>query len=167
MSDTHSFLDKKVYEYFAEVDEIWHAGDMGSVEVADALEAFKPLRAVYGNIDNQALRERFPEILTWHTEGVNVWMIHIGGYPTRYAPRVKDALREAKPNLFICGHSHILKIIPDKELNLLHINPGACGNEGFHKIKTLVRFDIVDGKFQNMEVVELGLRGRWKTVKNG
>ena len=160
MSDTHSFLDKKVYEFFAEVDEIWHAGDIGSVEVADALEAFKPLRAVYGNIDNQALRERFSEILTWHTEGVNVWMIHIGGYPTRYAPRVKDALREAKPDLFICGHSHILKIISDKELNLLHINPGACGNEGFHKIKTLVRFDIVDGKFQNMEVVELGLRGR-------
>lgn len=168
MSDTHSFLDKKVFEYFAEVDEIWHAGDIGSIEVADALEAFKPFRAVYGNIDNQELRARYPEVLSWYAdgtsretrEGVKIWMTHIGGYPSKYATRIKTALREEQPDLFICGHSHILKIMPDKELNLLHINPGACGNEGFHRVKTLVRFDILDSKIQNMEVIELGLRGR-------
>ena len=168
MSDTHSFLDKKVFEYFAEVDEIWHAGDIGSVEVADALEAFKPFRAVYGNIDNQELRARYPEVLSFYADGtsretrkgVKIWMTHIGGYPSKYAARIKTALREEQPDLFICGHSHILKIMPDKELNLLHINPGACGNEGFHRVKTLVRFDILDSKIQNMEVIELGLRGR-------
>ena len=160
MSDTHSFLDKKVFEHFAAVDEIWHAGDIGSMEVADALEAFKPLRAVYGNIDNQALRQRYPEILTWHTEGMKIWMTHIGGYPSRYAARIKAILQAEKPDLYICGHSHILKVMPDRALNLLHINPGACGIEGFHRVKTLVRFDILEGKIQNLEVIELGLRGR-------
>ena len=160
MSDTHSFLDKKVFEHFAEVDEIWHAGDIGSIEVADALEAFKPFRAVFGNIDNQTLRLRFPENLSWHTEGVKIWMTHIGGYPSKYAARIKTALQAEKPDLFICGHSHILKVIPDRALNLLHINPGACGNEGFHRLKTLIRFDILDSKIQNLEVIELGLRGR-------
>ena len=160
MSDTHSFLDKKVFEHFAAVDEIWHAGDIGSEAVADALEAFKPLRAVYGNIDNQTLRQRYPEILTWHTEGMKIWMTHIGGYPSRYAARIKAILQAEKPDLYICGHSHILKVMPDRALNLLHINPGACGVEGFHRIKTLVRFDILEGKIQNLEVIELGLRGR-------
>jgi uncharacterized protein len=160
MSDTHSFLDKRVFEHFAEVDEIWHAGDIGSLAVADALEAFKPFRAVYGNIDNQELRQRYPENLTWDTEGVKVWMTHIGGYPSRYVARVKTALRLEKPHLYICGHSHILRVMPDRELNLLHINPGACGNEGFHPIKTLIRFDILESKIQNLEVIELGLRGR-------
>lgn len=159
MSDTHSFLDKRVFEYFKEVDEIWHAGDIGDPKVADELEAFKPLRAVFGNIDNQDIRARFPENLRWNTEGVSVWMTHIGGYPGKYPTRIKDGFRSEDCDLFICGHSHILKIIPDKIHNLLHINPGACGNEGFHKVKTLVRFEIVDGKFQNMEVIELGLRG--------
>ena len=160
MSDTHSFLDPKIYEYFKDVDEIWHAGDIGDITVADALEKFKPLRAVYGNIDNQLVRGRYPENLRWNTEGVEVWMTHIGGYPGKYPARIKDDLRTLSTDLFICGHSHILKIMPDKNFNLLHINPGACGNEGFHKIKTLVRFEINDGKFQNMEVVEMGLRGR-------
>ena len=160
MSDTHSFLDKKVFEHFAEVDEIWHAGDIGSVEVADALAHFKPFRAVYGNIDNPTLRHRYPENLAWHTEGVKIWMTHIGGYPSKYPARVKTALRDEKPNLFICGHSHILKVMPDHDLNLLHINPGACGNEGFHRVKTLVRFEISESKIQNLEVIEIGLRGR-------
>jgi uncharacterized protein len=159
LSDTHSFLDPRVYEHFADVDEIWHAGDIGVHAVADALEKFKPLRAVYGNIDDGKMRLRFPENLSWHTEGLKIWMTHIGGYPGKYPTRIRQALMEEKPDLFICGHSHILKIISDKTLNLLHINPGACGNEGFHKVKTLVRFWIVEGKIQNLEIVELGARG--------
>jgi uncharacterized protein len=159
MSDTHGFLDKRVLEHFKNVDEIWHAGDIGTEGVADALEKFKPLKAVYGNIDNQAIRERFPENLYFTTEGVRVWMTHIGGYPGKYPARIKSVLMKGETDLFICGHSHILKIISDKTHNLLHINPGACGNEGFHKIKTLVRFEINNGKIENMEIVELGLRG--------
>jgi uncharacterized protein len=157
MSDTHSYLDQKIYDYFKDVDEIWHAGDIGSEAVADALEKFKPLRAVYGNIDGQAIRARYPEHLRFDTEGVSVWMTHIGGYPGKYPARIKEDLENY--DLFICGHSHILKIMPDKTYNLLHINPGACGNEGFHKMKTIVRFDIDNGRFLNMEVVELGARG--------
>ena len=160
MSDTHSLLDEKIFDYFKDVDEIWHAGDFGTEGVADALEKFKPLRGVFGNIDNQALRARFPENLRWQTEGVDVWMTHIGGYPNKYPARIKDVLKTHPPDLFICGHSHILKIMPDRDFNLIHINPGACGNEGWHKMKTLVRFDILQGKIQNVEVIEIGLRGR-------
>lgn len=155
MSDTHSFLHSKVFEHFKDVDEIWHAGDIGSDVVADKLEMFKPLRAVYGNIDNSAMRLRYPEDIHWNANGLEVYMTHIGGYPGKYAPRIKDTLRGVKPDLFICGHSHILKIIPDKELGLIHINPGACGNEGWHKVKTLVRFDIINGRIQNLEVIEI------------
>ncbi len=160
MSDTHSFLDAKVYEYFKEVDEIWHAGDIGTEGVADALEKFKPLKAVYGNIDSHAMRHRFPENLRWSANGLEVFMTHIGGYPGKYPARIKEEFKATHPDLFICGHSHILKIMPDKIHNLIHINPGACGNEGFHKVKTLVRFHIENGKIQNLEVIELGLRGR-------
>ena len=160
MSDTHSFLDAKVFEYFKEVDEIWHAGDIGTEGVADALEKFKPLRAVFGNIDNQEIRHRFPENMRWNANGLEVFMTHIGGYPGKYPSRIKEELKATKPDLFICGHSHILKIMPDKHLNLIHINPGACGNEGWHKVKTLVRFDIENGKIQNLEVIELGPRGK-------
>ena len=160
MSDTHSFLDPKVFEHFKDVDEIWHAGDIGTEGVAEKLENFKPFRAVYGNIDNQQIRERYPENLRWHTEGVNVWMTHIGGYPGKYPTRIKEGFKDNSIDLFICGHSHILKIMPDKMFNFLHINPGACGNTGIHQMKTLVRFDIENGKFLNMEVIEIGLRGR-------
>ena len=160
LSDTHSFLDEKVFEYFKDVDEIWHAGDFGTEGLADALEKFKPLRGVYGNIDGQGLRARFPENLRWNTEGVEVWMTHIGGYPNKYPARIKEELKTNPPDLFICGHSHILKIMPDKMFNLIHINPGACGNEGWHKIKTLVRFSIENAKIQQVQVIELGLRGR-------
>jgi hypothetical protein len=159
MSDTHGFLDKKIFEYFKDVDEIWHAGDLGTEGVADALEKFKPFKAVYGNIDNQSIKYRFPENLHFTTEGVRVWITHIGGYPGKYPTRIKSELMKGDTDLFICGHSHILKIISDKTHNLLHINPGACGNEGFHKVKTLVRFDLHDGKVQNMEIIELGARG--------
>lgn len=159
LSDTHSFLDPKVFQYFAGVDEIWHAGDIGDVALAERLLAFKPLRAVFGNIDGKELRQLFPEDLHFEIEGKKVFMTHIGGYPGKYQPRVKKIIEETRPDLFICGHSHILKIIPDKIHNLLHINPGACGNYGWHKVKTLVRFELEAAKIQNLEVIEIGTRG--------
>jgi len=156
LSDTHAFLDEHIWAYFETCDEIWHAGDIGSVAVADQLEAFKPLRAVYGNIDGRELRARFPEDLRFECEGVDTLITHIGGYPGKYAPRIRPVLQSAPPKLFICGHSHILKVIPDKTLGLLHINPGACGKEGFHKVKTIVRFSVGAGRIYDLEVVELG-----------
>lgn len=159
LSDTHSFLDEQVFTYFAECDEIWHAGDIGDEAIADRLEAFKTLRAVYGNIDTPALRRRFPGDCRFECEGMKVWITHIGGYPGRYDKRVRAILTEDAPDLFICGHSHILKIMPDKKHGLIHINPGACGNHGFHHIKTLVRFTIKEGRMYDVEVIELGKRG--------
>ena len=159
ISDTHSFLDPKVYDYFEECDEIWHAGDLGSIDLIKDLEAFKPLRAVYGNIDGSDIRAFCPENLIWDCNGLKVFMTHIGGYPGRYNSRVKKILNEEKPGLYICGHSHILKIMPDKTRGLLHINPGAAGNHGFHKVKTLVRFRVLEGVIQDLEVIELGKRG--------
>lgn len=159
MSDTHSHLDPKVFEHFADCDEIWHAGDFGSIELVNELKAFKPLRGVYGNIDNHKIRTEYPENLFFEMEGMKVFMTHIGGYPGRYHPRVKPLLHENQTDLFITGHSHILKIIPDKNLKLLHINPGACGNSGWHKVKTLVRFHIAKGRIENLQVIEIGYRG--------
>lgn len=159
ISDTHSFLDPKVYQYFSECDEIWHAGDMGNIQVADQLEAFKPLRAVYGNIDGTDIRARYPKDQRFSCEGLSVWMTHIGGYPPKYNPQVKRALAENPPNIFICGHSHILKIMTDPKLGkLLYLNPGAAGKSGFHRIRTLVRFQIDQGKVSEMQVIELGSR---------
>ena len=134
---------------------MWHAGDIGNTAVADALEAFKPLRAVYGNIDGQDLRIRYPEDSYFDCGGVSVFMTHIGGYPTRYNPRVRPLLQQKRPQLFICGHSHILKVMPDPALGLLHINPGACGIQGWHKLKTLIRFEIIAARITNLEVIEL------------
>ena len=159
-SDTHSFIDDKIFHYFADCDEIWHAGDIGNVETIERLEAFKPMKAVYGNIDGADVRAIFPENLIWECEGMKILMTHIGGYPGRYNARLKALLDEHHPQLYICGHSHILKIIPDKKRGLLHINPGAAGNHGFHKIKTLVRFSIEKGKIENLEVIEIGARGK-------
>lgn len=155
MSDTHGFLHPKVFDYFADVDEIWHAGDIGTVQVADALKAFKPFRAVYGNVDDRDLRTEYPEDLRFNVNGLDVWITHIGGYPGRYAPRIAPLIKADPPRLFISGHSHLLKIVPDPRLHLLHINPGACGRQGWHKVKTLVRFDIDGGKIKNMRVIEL------------
>ena len=160
MSDTHSVLDPKILEHFAEVDEIWHAGDIGDPQVATQLAAFKPFKAVYGNIDEPLLRQQYPEDLAFDCAGLRVFMTHIGGYPGRYNTRVRKLLDQLKPQLYICGHSHILKIMPDPKRALLHINPGACGQHGFHKIKTVVRFAIKAGKITDVEVIELGLRGR-------
>jgi uncharacterized protein len=160
LSDTHSHLDPKVLEHFKHCDEIWHAGDIGEPEVIKELESAKPVRAVYGNIDGKDLMARWPEDLRIDIEGVNVLMTHIGGTPPRYNPRVKKLLSEKTPGMFICGHSHILKIGRDPALNnMLFVNPGAAGQHGFHVMKTIVRFEILKGEIRNMEVIELGKRG--------
>jgi putative phosphoesterase len=160
LSDTHGYLDPKVSIHFKNCDEVWHAGDIGTLEVANALEKFKPFRAVFGNIDDKELQVRYPEDLFFPCEGVNIWMTHIGGAPPNYNPRVKKMLRQNSPQLFICGHSHILRVKRDPNFdNMLYVNPGACGNQGFHHIKTIVRFDLHEGKIENMEVIELGKRG--------
>ncbi|RMF02903.1 MAG: metallophosphoesterase [Bacteroidetes bacterium] len=160
LSDTHSWLDPKLEAHFAACDEIWHAGDIGASAVVEQLARWKPLRAVYGNIDDAAMRQRFPRDLHFQLAGLSVFMTHIGGYPGRYNARVRMLLDELKPRLYICGHSHILKVMPDPKRDLLHINPGACGQYGFHKVRTAVRFRIEDGKIDELEVIELGLRGR-------
>jgi hypothetical protein len=161
MSDTHGFLDERIFEHFAACDEVWHAGDFGTLAVMERLRAFKPLRGVYGNIDEPHIRREMPEDLRFTCAGLPVFMTHIGGYPGKYVPRVRRILQANPPTngLFICGHSHILKIMPDPQLGFLHINPGACGNEGWHRVRTLVRLRIADGAIQGVEVIELGLRG--------
>lgn len=156
ISDTHGHLDAKVFEYFKECDEIWHAGDIGTIEIFDRLSEFKTLRAVYGNIDGQDIRTVCPEDNWFDCEGIKVWMTHIGGYPPKYNRRIKSILKEKVPDLFICGHSHILKIMRDPNNNLLHINPGAAGLQGFHRVKTLVRFEITEAQISNVQVIELG-----------
>lgn len=161
LSDTHSFLDEKFFEYFNEVDEIWHAGDIGDLAVADRLEGFKPFRAVYGNIDGGQLRVRYPENQLFTMEGVSVWMTHIGGYPPRYNVQTRLKIKELNPKLFICGHSHILKIMPDtKRPGSLCINPGAAGKYGLHHEKTMVRFELKAGRIQNLDVIKLGKRAK-------
>lgn len=158
LSDTHDYLPSAIFDYFSECDEIWHAGDFGSIRISNELGAFKSLKGVYGNIDGQELRKIHPLHNHFVCEGLNVWMTHIGGYPTKYLPEIKKILKQNPPDIFICGHSHILKIIRDKEFNLLHINPGAAGKEGFHKVQTLVRFQIDAKMISKMEVIELGKR---------
>ena len=160
LSDTHSFLDPAIFKYFVACDEIWHAGDIGNPDVVNRLEEFKPLRAVFGNIDEPAIRHRYPLDLRFDIEGLDVWITHIGGYPGRYNKRVLDKMKNNPPGLFIAGHSHILKVMPDKKFDLLYINPGACGHYGLHTIRTIVRFEVESGIVQNLEVVELGRRGR-------
>lgn len=166
LSDTHSFLDEDTLAFFEDCDEIWHAGDVGSHAILDQLEAYKPLRAVYGNIDDPSIRRRLPEDLHFTVEGVSVFLTHIGGYPGRYTSRVRRLLDELRPRLYICGHSHILKIMPDPKRQLLHINPGACGQHGFHQVRTVVRFQIADGKIGDLEVIELGRRGQIQPSEN-
>lgn len=154
LSDTHNYIDDAILKYVKQVDEVWHAGDIGNLEVTDAIKALKPLRAVYGNIDDAKVRIEFPEHDRFKCESVDVWMTHIGGYPNKYDKRVKDELIKNPPKLFICGHSHILKVIPDKKLNLLHMNPGAIGKHGLHKVRTMLRFTIDNEKIDNLEVIE-------------
>ena len=160
LSDTHGFVDPAVYKHFKDCDEIWHAGDIGHVQVIDDLSKFKTLRAVYGNIDGHVVRSAVPEDLVFEIDGIKILMTHIGGSPGRYNLRVKSLMQRYKPNIFICGHSHILKVMYDQQMNHLHINPGAAGNHGFHHVKTLIRFDLHQGKPANMEVIELGKRAQ-------
>ena len=155
ISDTHSYLHPRVFEHFKNCDEIWHAGDIGSIEVLDDLKKFKPTKAVSGNIDNHIIRSATKQILNFNCEGVNVLITHIGGYPPNYNPKTRALLNQENVDLLICGHSHILKVIFDKKRDVLHINPGAAGKYGIHKVITLVRFEISDGKVENLEVIEL------------
>jgi putative phosphoesterase len=160
LSDTHGFLDPKVTRHFASCDEIWHAGDIGSLEVIQTLKSQKPVRAVSGNIDDRIISGLFAGSLRFTVEGLTVLMTHIGGSPPNYHPAVRKELQYNPPDVFICGHSHILKIIRDPKLNnMLFINPGAAGNHGFHTIKTIVRFEVKVKAITNMEVIELGKRG--------
>ena len=160
LSDTHGYLDPSLKTHFTECDEIWHAGDIGSVEVLDELESWgKTLRAVFGNIDGRDIRLKTTEDLRWNCEDVSVLMTHIAGYPRRYNPRVLRLIQENSPGLVVCGHSHILKIMYDQSLHHLHVNPGASGRQGLHKIRTAVRFTIDGQEIKEMQVIELGMRG--------
>lgn len=155
LSDTHAFVDPRIAKYAKGVDEIWHAGDIGEMEVVESLSKLAPVYAVYGNIDHGAVRREFPEFLWMDREGVTILMTHIAGKPGRYSKPLLDELsRGKKPDIIVCGHSHILMVKPDKKFNCLWLNPGACGNHGFHKTKTMLRFDILKGKPENMELIE-------------
>ena len=155
LSDTHSYLDDAVFKHFENCDEIWHAGDFGNIEVADKLAAFKPLKGVFGNIDGADVRLAYPESLRFKCESTDVWMTHIGGYPGKYSPQEKGEIYTKPPQLFISGHSHILKIIFDKTINCLHVNPGAAGKQGWQKVRTLVRFCVSEEKIHTLEIIEL------------
>lgn len=155
LSDTHGYWDERYARYFAECDEIWHAGDIGSPELAMRLQELRPLKAVYGNIDGGELRRTYTETLRWQCEDANIMMTHIGGYPGKYYPRIRKQLLASPPDLFISGHSHILKVQYDPALSCLHINPGAAGLQGWHTVRTLVRFTIDGKQFKDLEVIEL------------
>jgi len=158
LSDTHSYMDDRILDYASQADEIWHCGDFGNSEVIEKLEKITTLRGVYGNIDGEKVRNIFPEVARFTVENVEVLMIHIGGYPGKYSPLAKKEIAEKSPNLFISGHSHILKAMFDQKNNLLHLNPGACGKEGWHKTRTMMRFEINGEKIENLEIIELGKR---------
>lgn len=156
LSDTHSHIDDVILKYVHQADEVWHAGDIGNLIVTDTIKKIKPLRAVYGNIDDEKARMEFPLNNRFMCENVDVWITHIGGYPGKYNQDVRDELKKNPPKLFICGHSHILKVQFDKTHNLLHMNPGAAGIYGFHQVRTMLRFEIDGDKIQSLEVVEIG-----------
>ncbi|MBQ0769310.1 MAG: metallophosphoesterase family protein [Bizionia sp.] len=158
LSDTHSYIDDAILEHVKNADEVWHAGDIGNLEVTDAIKKLKPLRGVYGNIDDDKARLEFPENNRFMCEGVDVWITHIGGYPNKYNVRIREEIQNNPPKLFICGHSHILKVMPDKKLNLLHMNPGAVGKHGFHNVRTMLRFTISGETIANLEVIEFPKR---------
>lgn len=154
LSDTHGYIDNDILKYVVQADEVWHAGDIGDLSVTDAIAARKPLKAVFGNIDNAKARSEFPLHNRFMCEAVDVWITHIGGYPGRYSREVREAIRENPPRLFITGHSHILKVMNDKKLGLLHMNPGAVGKHGFQKVRTMLRFEIDGEEIKNLEVIE-------------
>lgn len=154
LSDTHSHIDSDVLKHVRNADEVWHAGDIGNLSVTDAIKELKPLRGVYGNIDGTEIRKEFPLHNRFVCEGVRVWITHIGGYPGRYSPNIRQEIYSDPPQLFISGHSHILKVMPDKKLGLLHMNPGAIGKYGIHQVRTMLRFELDKGKIQNLEIIE-------------
>ena len=154
LSDTHGYMDDAILKQVKTSDEVWHAGDIGDLRVTDQIKALRPLKAVWGNIDNATIRSEFSEHERFLCEGVKVWITHIGGYPPKYNIRTRVELKTNPPDLFICGHSHILKVIPDRKLNLLHMNPGAIGKHGFQKTRTMLRFQVDKGSISNLEVVE-------------
>lgn len=158
LSDTHGVIDQKILKYVSQADQVWHAGDIGNIEVTDAIKALKPLKAVYGNIDGVTIRSEFPENNRFKCEDVDVWITHIGGYPNHYSPKILEEIKANPPKLFICGHSHILKVQWDKKLNLLHINPGAAGKYGIHQVRTMLRFVIDKDKIKELEIIELEKR---------
>ncbi|OJX54099.1 MULTISPECIES: metallophosphoesterase [Flavobacterium] len=158
LSDTHGHIDDTILKYVDQADEVWHAGDIGDLIVTDTLKKHKPLRAVFGNIDGDKARMEFPLNNRFMCEDVDVWITHIGGYPGKYSPAVKSEIALNPPKLFITGHSHILKVMFDKKLNLLHMNPGACGISGFHQVRTMLRFVIDGDKIKDLEVIEIGKR---------
>ncbi|MDG1762430.1 MAG: metallophosphoesterase family protein [Flavobacteriaceae bacterium] len=166
LSDTHGFLDQKIKNYAEHVDEIWHAGDIGKLSVLDELQSINPVRAVFGNIDSNNIRQIAPEVLSFNCENIEILMIHIAGYPGRYNSKVKQLIRSHQPKLVVCGHSHILKVMQDKHFEHLHMNPGAAGISGFHKIRTLLRFELESGQIKNLEAIELGLRGALSNAVN-
>lgn len=158
LSDTHSYIDEQILKFVKQADEVWHAGDIGNLNVTDKLKEFKPLRAVYGNIDDSEARLEFPLDNRFMIEDVDVWMTHIGGYPDKYDQRIRDEIKKNPPKIFISGHSHILKVQFDKKLNTLHLNPGAAGKYGFHNVRTMLRFVIDGEEIKNLEIIELGKR---------
>ena len=158
LSDTHSYIDDRILHYANEADEVWHCGDFGSMQVVEAIEELKPLRGIYGNIDGTQIRAVFPEVSRFTCEGVEVLMIHIGGYPDKYSPLAKEEITKKPPRLFISGHSHILKAMYDKKFGLLHLNPGAAGKSGWHKVRTMMRFTIDGTEIKDLEVIELGTK---------
>lgn len=158
LSDTHSYIDDQILKFVKQADEVWHAGDIGNLKVTDTLKEYKTLRAVYGNIDDKDARAEFPLDNIFVVEGISVWITHIGGYPNAYKPRVRERLKKDTPKIFISGHSHILKVQYDQKFKLLHLNPGAAGKHGFHKVRTMLRFDLDKGEIKNMEVIELAHR---------
>ena len=154
ISDTHGYIDQRIIQYAKQSDETWHAGDIGELKVTDELKKVTTLRAVHGNIDNNKIRAEYPENLRFQIEEMKIWITHIGGYPNKYNQRIRQEIYTNPPDIFICGHSHILKVINDKKLDVLHINPGAIGKHGFHHVRTMIKFEIMKSKIQNLEVIE-------------
>ena len=160
ISDTHGYIDERILHHLQGCDEIWHAGDVGTIEVTNELEKVAPLRVVWGNIDGRELRQQFPEHQKFSCGGKQIWMTHIGGAPPRYTPAIRPVLKSEMPDIFICGHSHILRVVQDPTFNVLYINPGAAGRHGFHKMRTLLRFSLEQATVKDMQVIELGQRSK-------
>lgn len=165
ISDNHSYVGEDILRHIEGVDEVWHAGDIGSLESLEPIAELAPIRGVYGNIDTQEIRRVYPLDQIWNCEGLKVYMTHIGNYPPKYYKRVRKKIMDERPDLYICGHSHIAKVMRDHQYNLLHMNPGSYGHKGFHKVRTLLKFSVIDGEIKDLRAIELGLRGIYNKDK--